>query len=540
MLFPPLFFFEKKKKTNPAASMVRGAPTTKLVSSARKQIMSKRPTQSAANVPARGQITVSEPVEPSQYLTDPILADSACRAVAAWFEANQRPLPWRHTIAAQVGTAPPRDAYGTWVCEVMSQQTRIQTVIEFWKRWMAAFPTVSALAAADAERVRSLWTGLGFYRRASLLHKGAQYVVSHHGGKLPTSAAALRGIPGIGPYTAGAIASICFSEMTPAVDGNVVRVLSRLCGVRDFDPKNPKSIKLAWSWADSLFKAAESATRSGAVQSKSRVGREYHPGSLTEGLIELGATVCKPNGPPDCLQCPISTHCKAKQLLEINDIESIDGVIPCRGGKPKVSVDECISVVHECPAPDNNTTTQYVLVQRPPTGLLANLYEFPSILLPSVPRDQSEESEDSEADERLVPEINPLIANAMSAIQRNCKIPTRYVGRYVHKFSHIHLTVHVVVVSHSSSSSLQKCADPTQQLLPKHCGEGGAVLSSDGAQRKVVTLESMKELGVSKTVSKTIALLNRVGKDGNAMRSGKEARTSTRVGPSKRSRSSSS
>lgn len=402
---------------------------------------------------------------------------------------------------------------------------------------MVAFPTVSALAAADAERVRSLWTGLGFYRRAALLHKGAHYIVEHHGGELPRSATELREIPGIGPYTAGAISSICFHEMTPAVDGNVVRVLSRLCGARDFDPKNPKSIKLAWEWANTLFKAAEAVPK--GSRNKLQQVDGYLPGALTEGLIEIGGTVCKPNGQPDCHACPISTHCRAKQLLELGDIESIDGIIPCRGGKPKVTLQECVSVVHMLKDAPNHLAAQYVLVQRPPSGLLANLYEFPNILLPQTPRD-TDMSDDSEADEGGSQDESkrPFIANIIAALMKDIKdVEPRYLGSYVHKFSHIHLAVHIIVVRHKTESGLQQIANVKKPLLPKSClhGVDGATVSSDSADRRVVSIETMKEFGVAKTVSKTIEVIKK--KMVNSANSD-EARKPSSKGPSKRSRSS--
>ena len=145
----------------------------------------------------------------------------------AWYRREKRDLPWRRS----------RDPYAIWLSEVMLQQTRVETVIPYWSRFLDAFPTVHALAEAPLDLVLAQWSGLGYYRRARLLHRGAQSVVADHGGRLPASSAGLRSIPGIGPYTAGAVASIAFGEAAPLVDGNVARVLARIRAM-DLDVKS--------------------------------------------------------------------------------------------------------------------------------------------------------------------------------------------------------------------------------------------------------------------------------------------------------------
>src|SRR5512135_565413 len=159
-------------------------------------------------------------------------------AVVDHFAVVRRDLPWRRA----------RDPYAIWVSEIMLQQTRVATVIPYWERWMARFPTVSALARAPLDDVLAAWAGLGYYSRARNLHAGAKAVDARFGGALPSSAAELRGVPGIGPYTAGAIASIAFGERAPLVDGNVARVLARVFGI-DHDIKSTAGGKALWQRA---------------------------------------------------------------------------------------------------------------------------------------------------------------------------------------------------------------------------------------------------------------------------------------------------
>jgi len=179
--------------------------------------------------------------------------------------------------------------YGVLVSEFMLQQTQVATVIEYFHRWMKAFPTIQALAGATNEKVNEMWAGLGYYRRAKLLHKCAQEIVANHDGKIPTTAEELQQLPGIGKYTAGAIASIVFGEVAPVVDGNVIRVLSR---VRAIGCENKaKAQKLHWELAAELVSPS-------------------HPGDFNQSLMELGATVCT-RAHPQCITCPIKAHCLA-------------------------------------------------------------------------------------------------------------------------------------------------------------------------------------------------------------------------------------
>lgn len=203
-------------------------------------------------------------------------------AIVDHYRAHRRDLPWRRT----------RDPYAIWVSEIMLQQTRVATVIPYWERWMARFPTVGALAAAEDDDVVAAWAGLGYYSRARNLVRGARAVVAR--GAMPTDAAGLRELPGIGPYTAGAIASIAYRERTALVDGNVARVLARVRGLDD-DVKSTAGLRRLWAEATALVEALPA---------------DRDPGDLNQGLMELGATVCTPTA-PRCAECPVSGQCVA-------------------------------------------------------------------------------------------------------------------------------------------------------------------------------------------------------------------------------------
>jgi A/G-specific adenine glycosylase len=201
-------------------------------------------------------------------------------AIERWFRRHQRPLPWRRAY----------DPYHVWISEVMAQQTRMEVVIPYYERFVARFPTIAALAAATDDEVTAAWSGLGYYRRARMLRSGAIDVVARFGGRLPRDAGELHTIAGIGPYTAGAIASIAFDERVPIVDGNVARVTSRLFGI-DEAIGSPALLRAAWARAGELVNAAKS------------------PRALNQGLMEIGALICTPRKPA-CLICPLSAKCK--------------------------------------------------------------------------------------------------------------------------------------------------------------------------------------------------------------------------------------
>lgn len=203
-----------------------------------------------------------------------------------WYEATRRDLPWRRT----------RDPYAIWVSEVMLQQTQVKTVLGYYERWMRRFPTVRALAEAEEADVLHAWQGLGYYSRARRLLSGARAVTEKHAGQLPRDVSALLALPGIGPYSAGAIASIAFGLPEPIVDGNVVRVLARLFALRGDPVKAPLKQEL-WRLARQLAQCEQ-------------------PAELNQSLMELGATVCTPTS-PRCPECPVRSQCRGlEQGLE--------------------------------------------------------------------------------------------------------------------------------------------------------------------------------------------------------------------------------
>jgi A/G-specific adenine glycosylase len=207
-------------------------------------------------------------------------------AVEDWFRENARALPWRPTPVDGA-----REPYVSLVSELMLQQTQVSRVLEKFGPFLERFPTVESLAAAPEADVLAAWSGLGYYRRARLLHAAAKAVVDRHGGVFPDDPAALRALPGVGRYTAGAIASIVFGRREPILDGNVERVLLRLHG-NDAPPKDKATQDWAWQEAARLVEESQS------------------PGVLNEGLMELGATVCTPAS-PRCPACPLQTTCRA-------------------------------------------------------------------------------------------------------------------------------------------------------------------------------------------------------------------------------------
>jgi A/G-specific adenine glycosylase len=202
-------------------------------------------------------------------------------ALVAWFHKHHRDLPWRRT----------RDPYAIWVSEIMLQQTRVETTIPYYERFMERFPTVAALADADEDAIIRAWAGLGYYARARNLQRGAQAVISQHGGVLPRDPEALLRLPGVGRYTAGAIASIAYNVPAPILDGNVIRVLCRLFGLRG-DPKRAPLHARLWELAQALIPEGQASL--------------FNP-----AMMELGATVCTPLRPA-CDRCPVASWCRAR------------------------------------------------------------------------------------------------------------------------------------------------------------------------------------------------------------------------------------
>lgn len=249
-----------------------------------------------------------------------------------WYTENARDLPWRRTD----------DPYAIWVAEVMLQQTRVETVKPYYRRWMQHFPTVADLAAASQDEVLNQWEGLGYYRRARYLHRAAQTVVSDHDGLLPTTEKGLRELPGIGPYTAAAIASIAFGHDRLALDGNLRRVLAR------------------------LFDIQEEISSSAAEEQLRRQGLRLLPegqgGDFNQALMDLGAMVCLPRD-PRCDACPLHKDCLAHQ-------RGVERHRPVRNNSGQIP--------HVTRVAAALTSQDRVLIgRRPEDGLLGGLWEFP-------------------------------------------------------------------------------------------------------------------------------------------------------------------
>ncbi len=217
-------------------------------------------------------------------------------ALLPWFAAHARDLPWRRTL----------DPYAIWVSEIMLQQTQVKTVIPYWERWLHSLPDVCSLAEAPEDQVLKLWEGLGYYTRARNLQKAAKVVVAQHGRRFPGETSDILALPGIGRYTAGAIASIAFNQPRPILDGNVIRVLTRLFALAG-DPKEKGLNAHLWKLAEELVTAAANAPS--ANRQPLFAG---NCSALNQALMELGATVCTPRG-PTCPVCPIATMCAAKR-----------------------------------------------------------------------------------------------------------------------------------------------------------------------------------------------------------------------------------
>lgn len=214
---------------------------------------------------------------PDSPLVTPVYLD--CDSLKDWFHQTKRDLPWRQSPTP----------YAVWISEVMLQQTQVAVVVPYFLRWMERFPTIQSLAEAPLDTVLKLWEGLGYYSRARNLHEGAKTIVMNFGGILPSDEASLSTIKGLGPYTRGAILSFAFHQKKAAVDGNVIRVLSRYFQIEE-DISKPSTVKLIWKLAESLLPQKESWI-------------------VNEALIELGATFCQRK--PQCSQCPLKRTCKA-------------------------------------------------------------------------------------------------------------------------------------------------------------------------------------------------------------------------------------
>ncbi|XP_056132329.1 adenine DNA glycosylase isoform X2 [Lampris incognitus] len=413
----------------------------------------------------------------------------------------------------------------------MLQQTQVATVIDYYNRWMKKWPTVQDLAAATLEEVNQMWAGLGYYSRGKRLHEGAQKVVSELNGEMPrTVESLLKQLPGVGRYTAGAIGSIALGQVTGAVDGNVVRVLCRMRAI-GADSTSPAVVEALWTLANRLVDP----------------GR---PGDFNQAMMELGARVCTPKAAL-CCQCPVQSHChsyrkvhikqeeNAKKLLgkldrmpsTLPDIEDCTGSGTC-ALCPAEPWDEELGV-HNFPRkpakkaprvertltcvvvrPGQGGEEEYLLTQRPNKGLLAGMWEFPSLLL-------EEENSVMKQKGALCAEVSRVLGAQLD------KSLLQHIGEVVHIFSHIHQTYVVYGVSLKdgrsrgetarwlSGPSLQEAAVSTgvKKILKLYDSAGSQEeqTSKDGKQKKPSGVKNEKKPQISKK-----AKVKRAANDGSS------------------------
>lgn len=299
-----------------------------------------------------------------------------------WFKDNARTMPWRETT----------DPYAIWISEMMLQQTQVATVIPYFDRFMTAYPTVDKLAAAPLDSVLKIWEGLGYYSRCRNLHKAAKVIMDQYGGVYPTEFNDVLALPGVGRYSAGAICSFAYHQKVPLLDGNVKRILARL--LNDDQLINLPSVeKQHWVWITELLDASDD------------------PYTFNQAIMELGATVCTPKN-VKCLLCPLNGDCQAFQAGTVEDLPNKE--------KAKAVPHKDIGV-----ALIQNKQGLYFIQQRPETGLLANLWEFPG--------GKQEEGETIEV--TITREIKEEIGYTVKVIRHALDVN--------HAYSHFKVTLHV-------------------------------------------------------------------------------------------------
>lgn len=265
---------------------------------------------------------------------NPLFSDQVTKLLLEWYHQNARQLPWRETS----------DPYAIWISEVMLQQTQVDTVIPYYLRFLTKYPTVQALADAPESEILKNWEGLGYYRRARLLHHGAKEVVQKYNCQFPDNHQTILKIPGIGPYMAGAISSIAFNLPTPAIDGNVLRVVSRQLAW-DEPIDSARSNQSIFEWVAQKFPTV-------------------HRGDFTQSLMELGALICTPRN-PKCQICPISHSCQGKAAPD---------KFPVKKATKKIPVERRLVLII-------NWQGKRLLLKRPETGLMAGFWEYPNLLI---------------------------------------------------------------------------------------------------------------------------------------------------------------
>lgn len=263
------------------------------------------------------------------------------KPLISWYDADHRDFPWRHT----------KDPYRIWVSEIMLQQTRTEAVKGYYTRFLEALPDIEHLAACPDNDLMKLWEGLGYYSRVRNMKKSAGILVSEYGGRMPRTREELLKLPGIGLYTAGAIASFAFDEPVPAVDGNVLRVYARMNAIAE-------------NILETQFRKKAEDDLTGVINSCLKRDRIFRPSSFNQAIMELGATLCGPDREPRCDVCPVKEFCLAAQTGCASDL-------PIRIKKTARRVEKrTVLLIHD----GNETAVQ----KRPEKGLLAGLYEFPN------------------------------------------------------------------------------------------------------------------------------------------------------------------
>jgi len=356
-----------------------------------------------------------------------------------WYRRQKRDLPWRIN----------RDPYRIWVSEIMLQQTRVDTVIPYYENFMNRFPNVKALAQAPEIEVLKSWEGLGYYSRARNLQAGAKEVVERYDGIIPNDKAAVAALKGIGPYTSGAIMSIAFNKPEPAVDGNVMRVLSRYFCLEDDIAKPATRVKIE--------KLAASLIPEGAA------------GDFNQALMELGALVCTPKS-PSCLPCPVMEHCAAR--LAGRELE-LPVKTKAKPPRPELRVAAIVEGGGE-------RAGKLLVRRRPDTGLLAGMWELPHVLIGKehAPLFKDETSKEQGA---LVRQVGEQVESETGLLVR----PRRWFMDAEHVFSHIHwhMRVYVTDLGESAADSPLLAAEAASA----YAGAGGAKLTAAASEPGMLT-----------------------------------------------------
>lgn len=336
-----------------------------------------------------------------------------------WYEKEKRHLPWRES----------QDPYRIWVSEIMLQQTQVATVIPYFERFMSWFPTIADLAAAPEDQLLKAWEGLGYYSRVRNMQIAAQTIMEEHGGEMPRDLKSLLALKGIGPYTAGAIASIAFNQPEPAVDGNVMRVFSRLFGI-----------------TEDIAKPATRFIFEGVVR---HTISHPHPSEFNQAIMDLGATICTPTS-PKCEACPLAAYCLAYQMDEREKY-------PVKSKKTKVTPHYYLALAMQ------DAEGRWYLEQRPSTGLLANFWTFPLLPLDKKTyehfKQQWEDAQTRDTGEQileLVAEDEPSLVEYLKEESSEVIWQKATVGEIQHVFSHQKWHILIAYGYHAEKSSEEK------------------------------------------------------------------------------------